>query len=195
MTLCLVHAREIATRFKQDPKLLRLLEDGRYWVRLFPNKGSSCSWIDERREPAPLTRVVKMTKHIPIDQLDRIKRLPRGEGSIWEIDLFPVPARVGKAGERPFIPVCILFMDQAAYYIFHFHMATLREYRIEFIEEFLRAIEKAGLLPSEIQLRNAELLGFLEPLAQELSIVLKHVSRCPAVEDAKKSMREFFALR
>jgi hypothetical protein len=195
LTLCLKHAKEIATRFKDDPKLLHPLKDDRYFVRLFPDKNTSGSWIDERHKPVFLTRVVKISKQIPVDQLERIKRLPRGEGHIWEIDLFPAPARVGKAGERGFIPVCILFIDQASHFIINFHMESRREYRTEFIEAFLVSLEKAGLLPSEIQLKNEELLNFLEPLAAEFSIILNHVMRCPAVEDARVSMRDFFGRR
>ena len=192
LTLCLQHAGEIAMRFKHDSKLLHPLEDGHYFVRRFQSGDSTHPWSDERYMPPPLTRMVRMTKQIRTDQLKRIKGFPHVEGSVWEIDLFPAPAKVGKAGERPFIPVCILFVEQASNFIIHFHMATRREYLVELMEEFLTAIESAGFLPSEIQLKNVELLSFLEPLAQEFSINLKQVPLCPAVDDAKKSMREYF---
>lgn len=195
LTLCLQHASDIAVRFRQDPKLLRPHEGGHFFVRCFEYGGSNNRWVDERRAPSPLTRVIKMTKQIPRDQLARIKQFPCSEGSIWEIDLFPLLAQVKEAGERPYVPICILFVDQASNFVFHFHAMKYGKHYAELIDQFLKTIENVGLLPSQIHVRDVSLLAFLEPLAKELSIFVKHVKRCRAIERARKSMREFFALR
>jgi len=55
-------------------------------------------------------------------------------------------------------------------WLYFFHFAKCCEYQAGFIEEFLKTIEGAGLVPAKNQLKDAKLLSFLEPLTEELFI-------------------------
>jgi len=192
LTLCLKHARDFADKFKDNPDCLGSpLADDQYLVRAFHDPSFESKWTDEKREPKPYRRIVKMVKEFSVEQLERIKTLPQGAGSVWEIGSMTAPARIGGKHERPFIPVCILFMDHESFFIFNMHMAKSRQYRVEFVDQFLNTIEKVGFLPSEIYLKNEELLCYLEPLAKEFLIKLTLVDHCPAIADARSGMRQF----
>ena len=192
LTLCLHQAKEIALRFKESPNMLKSSQPGHYFTRFVQKEDAILKWKDGWYKPTFLREMVTVRQTIDESRLEKIKSLNRQKNMVWEIDFFYAPANVAEKGNRPYYPILFLWVDQASYFIFSMHVTAPDRYRVEFIEQCLRAFESSKIVPGEIQVRKEELLVYLKPLAQRLGVGVKVVNKLKAVDDARKGMRELF---
>lgn len=191
LTICLQQAKEMALRFKEFPDMLEPSEPNHYFTRVAKKEKDILKWEDAWLKSVPLRKIVIMHKTMDENRLEKIRQLDRQQKMVWEVDFFYAPAYVAEKGRRPYYPLVFLWVEQYSYFIFSTHITTLEKYKIEFIEYCLRAFESAKIIPGEIQVRKEELLAYLQPLAQKLGFEVRLVKKLRAIDDARKSMKEF----
>lgn len=182
----------VASRFVSDADVIPFNEnpeDRDYLIRVPRLKDSIPDWEDSivTVDPPP-------TKLLPcsVDDttLGNLKEFPRS-GAL-EVELFILPAKVGRSHERPRLLYALLAVDSTSDFIVGV--------------ELMEAVDGVGLLyasvaeilasdwmqnqmvPQEIRARSPRLLNVLEPLASELGITLSSAKKLPAVNRAKRSM-------
>lgn len=192
LTLCLHQAKEVALRFKESPDMLEPSKPDHYFTRIPQKEGAILKWKDGWHKPTFMREMLTIRQTIDESRLENIKLLNRQKNAVWEIDFFYAPAYIAEKGKRPYYPILFLWVDQDSYFVHSTHLTAPDKYRIEFVEQCLKAFESSKVLPGEIQVRKEELLAYLESLTQRLGIRLKIVHKLNAVDDARKSMREFF---
>lgn len=192
LTLVLEQANEIVLRFKANPSLFDSPKPDHYWVRVRQNWAKQIEWADTWQKPAPVTKIVQFNKSFDSKRLEKISDLPQKQMS-WEIDFFYSPAVIRGKGTRPYFPMMIMFSDHESYFIFNAHLTEPGRYLVELHEQLLQAIEKAEVLPEEILVRKEELHAYLTPFCERFGINVSLVDELPAIQDARKGMREFLA--
>lgn len=191
LTLCLQQAKVVALRFKDSPDMLEPSQPGYYFTRIAKKEKNRLKWKDAWLKPVFLRKMVMVRQTIEEVRLERMRQLDRQQKMVWEVDFFYAPAYVAEKGRRPYYPLVFLWVEQYSYFIFSTHITTSDKYKIEFIEYCLRAFESAKIIPGEIQVRKEELLAYLQPLAQKLGFEVRLVKKLRAIDDARKSMKEF----
>ena len=191
LTICLQQAKEMALRFKDSPDMLEPSESNHYFTRVAKKERDILKWEDAWFKSVPLRKIVIIHKTMDENRLEKIRKLDRQQKMVWEVDFFYAPAYVAEKGRRPYYPLVFLWVEQYSYFIFSTHITTPEKYKIEFIEYCLRAFESAKIIPGEIQVRKEELLAYLQPLAQKLGFEVRLVKKLRAIDDARKSMKEF----
>jgi hypothetical protein len=191
LTLCLQQAKGVALRLRDAPDMLEPSRPGYYFTRIAKQEKGALQWKDEWHKPTFMRKMVVIHQAIDESRLEKVRQLQRQQKMVWELDFFYAPAYVAEKGRRPYYPLVFLWVEQHSYFIFSTHITTPDKYRIEFIEYCLRAFESAKIIPAEIQVRKEELLAYLQPLAQKLGLGVRLVKRLRAIDDARKSMKEF----
>lgn len=191
LTICLQQVKEVALRFKDSPDMFEVSRPGYYFTRIAKKEKDALKWRDEWHKPTFMREIVVIRQAIDESRMAKIAQLKKQQKMVWEIDFFYAPAHVAEKGRKPYFPLVFLWVDQHSYFIFSTQLTTPDKYRIEFIEYCLRAFESAKILPEEIQVRKAELFAYLQPLTQRLGARLKLAEELIAVDDARRSMKEF----
>lgn len=193
LTLCLKQAYHIALRFKSNPNMLVSSKKKLYFVRAPKKEGDNIEWTDAWLEPIPLKETVRTTGKIDKERIQKISRTVSHTEMIWEIDSFYTLQCVQEnKGERPFYPVTFMCVDQASDFVLGVHLTPKHREEEEFIEYFLDTVEKNGLLPAKLLVRNKEFLPLVKPLTEIFNIELESVKTLSAVNKARRSMLEFF---
>lgn len=195
LTICLQQAKEVVLRFKENTDLFNSPDKQTYFVRILHTSGGNMVWKDSWLKPAPLRKVVFMVKSIDEGRLETIKKDSSRARQTWEVDFFYAPMYIAEKGKRPYYPILFLFVDRDSYFILNAHITTQDRYRVEFHEQFLKTIERIKVLPEEIHVRKEELFFYLEQLAAQMGIKVRLMKKLAAVDDARKSMFEYFTKR
>jgi hypothetical protein len=185
-------AADVSLQIKLNRNLLTNSEKGRFLVRVAEQSGSDLHWKDEWLPPAPLERA-KYEAPIP-DEL-RLLRIKRKNGlrqaGIWEIDFYHIPIPI-QEGNRPFIPLCLLIVDNASGFVLKGHLESRDRHGPEFQNQMLNVIEEMALLPLEIWVKREEVFQLFEPLVSRLGLKMKQVKRLKMLEHAQNSMDSYF---
>lgn len=169
--------------FNEDP------EDRDYLIRIPRLKDSIPFWEDSivTVDPPPTQLLPFSVDDIT---LGKLKEFPRS-GAL-EVDLFILPARVGRSNERPRLIYALLAVDPASDFIVGVELMEAMDgvdlMYANVAETLASDWMKHQLVPQEIRVRSARLLNVLEPLASELGITLSSAKKLPAVNRAKRSM-------
>lgn len=186
MIISLQQAIEIAIRFKENRDILVSPDKESFFVRVPKKTKSGLQWKDSWLKPEPSEKPKKMLLKIEESSLEEIKSGIVKSGSTWEVDVFQTSMSVSeKAGERPYYPYMILFVDGEMGVPISFGFADQGNHIKEFIENFFESMEKLGV-PSKIRVRRRETYEILEIIAGQLEIDLKLVkklSKMEAVQD------------
>jgi hypothetical protein len=194
-TLCLQQARDTALHFKENPNLFDSSDADNYFVRICEGSAGNMKWKDAWLKPAPLKEMVVIVKTVDGQRLENIKQRSSREKQVWGVDFFYAPVYIAEKGKRPYFPVALLVVDNYSRFIFNAHITTHDKYRIEFYEQFLKAIEGSKVIPEEIWVRKKELFVYLKQLAQALGIKMRLVKKLQAVDEARRYMFEHFDRR
>lgn len=186
----------VASRFFSDANVIPFNEDPEdrdYLIRIAHSKDSTPFWEDSivTVEPPP-THLLPFS--VDDTTLGKLKELPRS-GPL-EVDLFILPARVGKSNERPRLIYALLAVDSASDFIVGMELMEA----IDGVDLMYANVAEAlasnwmqhQIVPQEIRVRSARLLNVLEPLASELGITLSSTKKLPALNRAKKSLIAHF---
>ena len=120
--------------------------------------------------------------------------LPRVQAT-WECDYSYTPLVVGDGSRRPFHAAVAMFVDQASGFI---HGSEMGEPPLSeaFVRERLQgAMRQLGARPARLLVRRDFVYAALEPLAEELDLVIERVTRLPALEQAQRAMLAYLTGR
>lgn len=170
LACALEQAREVALRFRKNPKTLAPKGD-RLLVRVPQRRGGEETWEDRwlPAEPAPLPPVVSD----PLDEVRLVriaKKCERVDG-VWQADRFHLFAPIADGG-RPFYPALFLAVDAAFQIIVGQGMDHPGEGLAPLRAHFLEAMETSGAIPRELWVKRTEVADCLRPLAERLGIGL-----------------------
>lgn len=169
--------------FNQDP------EDRDYLIRIPRLKDSIPYWEDSIvTVDAPPTQLLPFS--VDDTTLGKLKEFPRS--SALEVDVFILPARVGRSHERPRLIYALLAVDSASDFILGVELMEASDgvdlMYANVAETLASDWMQHQIVPQEIRVRSARLLNVLGPLASELGITLSSAKKLPAVNRAKRSM-------
>lgn len=190
LIFCLEQARGMSLRFKEHPGLLQSPDGESYLVKIRENSENGPQWKDTWLKPVFLRKVVLMARTIDRERIENIKKISSPQNQIWEADYFYAPAYIAEKGKRPYFPLILLFVDSASFFIINAHMSPLGKYKIEFYEQFLKAVESIKVIPAEIQVKKGELHVVLGKLCAELGIKIRTVKNLRAVDDVRRHMEK-----
>ena len=192
LACALEQAREVALRFREDPKALAPKGD-RLLVRVFQNARGEGAWEDRwlPPEPEPAPRPVSE----PLDEI-RLKRIEKGcervDGA-WMADRFHVLAPVADR-HRPFYPALFLVMDAAFHIIVGQGMDHPRDGIALIRAHLLDAMEASGAFPGELWVKRTEVAECLRPLAERLGIGLRLKKSLRELDAARKELERMLAM-
>lgn len=187
-------ARFLATALRQAiPVALRLQEDADavvpdeaegFLVRVAG--GSGGPWQDRRLVPPPIVREAPP----PGDQL-RVRRLRdrlHRQAAEWECDYYHSPAIIDDGRHRPYFASSFLVVDGRSGMVLQAEMGEppLRPAVLQ--EQFLDAIEKLGVIPTEVRVKRGLVHDALAPLAGGLGLNLRRTPTLPALDPASASL-------
>ncbi len=190
LALALPQAIGVSLRFIEDPQLLDPPKEGQYLVRV-PQEENGLSWRDEWLNPGPFQKEKITPKPVDKDVLGWLKRKISQRQGVWEIDFFYSPSPI-KEGERPYYPYVVLCGNHFKDFILGSNVIKTNEMSSKFPEELLRLIREEKILPNKVLVKKREGYKLLESLTSKIGIELEEVDSLPVLEEARKSMEEFF---
>ena len=191
LTVALKQAMDVSMRFKKYPGLLVHPSMDHYFVRVPDKPSDDIIWKDEWLEPSPLK--MEDAPVIPVKEttLRRLKKARLQRGGIWEIDFFYVPAVLQEKEERPYFPYMSLLVDHNSTLILKFQLEKEADCKSTFPVKFADFIEHVKVMPDELLVKRYDVYRIMEPLSAELGIEINMVESLPALESARKSMKDF----
>lgn len=186
----------VAARFLSDNNVIAFIEapeDRDYLIRVPRLKDGTTSWEDSIvRVDAPPAQLLPLSVEETVP--GKLKEFPRS-GAL-EVELFILPAKVGRRQERPHLLYALLAVDSASGFIVGMKLMEAVEgvdlMYASVAETLVSDWMQHQMVPQEIRARSARLLTVLEPLASELAIALSLVKKLPALNRAKTSLIEHF---
>lgn len=192
LTLALQQAAGVATRHGDDPQALRPPAAGRYLVRVAEKGEGGLQWRDEWLAPDPLP--TRAPLEVPLDEirLARVRQNAVQREATWEIDCVCSPEGVQEdAGERPYYPQVMLFVDHFSAMILHVHLAHPEGYLAVLLDHFLGVMEKTRLVPGTILVRDPAIRQVFEPVIAKLGLRSRLVERLPQLDEALENLFQF----
>jgi hypothetical protein len=195
LTLALEQLLDVAPRFKNDRSilfckskidtlLLREPEDNR----------ANPAWKDAYHSFPPPTTTFQLS--VPNELLESVRALPPRDMT-FEVDVFRMPVKIGKKGERPMFSYCLLVVDSQSYFILGMKLLTVKttlEYMwAEVPGHLLTIIKKNGVRPKTITTQRPWVLMVLHALCEELGLRIEISPHLKALEDARSSLEKFSA--
>lgn len=189
---CLRQAKDVALRYKENPRLFDACDENNYLVRVQDTARLEAGWKDSWLAPLPFKKVVLISKKLDERRLENILKTAARRRQAWEADFFYSPAYIAEKGRRPYYPLTLIFVDSASFFILNSHVANLDRYRMEFDEKLLETIERVKVIPDEILVNKEELEFLLGQAAEWLGIKVRLVNKIPAAADVRKEMFKVF---
>jgi len=184
----------VAARFFSDNNVIPMIEapeDRDYLIRVPRLKDGMPSFEDSIiTVDAPPSQLLPLS--VDETTLGKLKQLPRS-GSL-EVELFILPAKLGRRQERPRLLYALLAVDSASDFILGVKLMEA----VDGVDLMYASVTETlasnwmqhQMVPQEIRVRFARLLNLLHPLASELDVTLSLVKKLPALNRAKRSMIE-----
>ncbi len=190
LTVALQQAAVVGARAQTELNLHLPRPDGSILVR----QRDGDSWQDAWRTPPPPPAAAPMPAwDTARAQAVGRRQLPRH--GAWEVDFAYFPATIGPPGQRPYVPLSLLCVDAASYYMLTTHIAQRGQHLAEFQPVLFQVMEQSKWLPEEFRVKRPEVGDWLKPLATALSIPVRLAAHLPALEDARQGMDEFLSRR
>jgi tetratricopeptide (TPR) repeat protein len=142
-------------------------------------------------EPEPLHRPQPPAPFsLDAGMLSRLKNAALKADGVWEADVSRLPSALTDR-DRPYFANNSVVVHQASYFILHSNISTPETAAPQALgEALLEAIEKSGLLPAEIQLRDEALAACLAPLGKAFGIKLKP-GKLKAVRQVQREYEQY----
>jgi hypothetical protein len=184
----------VAARFFSDENVIPFIdapEDRDYLIRVPRLKDGMPSWEDSIvTVDAPPTQLLPLS--VDETALRKLKEFPRSGAQ--EVELFILPAKVGRRQERPRLLYALLAVDSASDFILGMELMEA----VDGVELMYASVAETlasnwmqhQMVPQEIRVRSARLLNVLQPLASEVAVTLSLVKKLPGLNRAKRSMIE-----
>lgn len=184
----------VASRFVLDADVIPFNEnpeDRDYLIRVPRLKDSTPDWEDSivTIDPPPIKL---LSCSIDDTTLSKLKEFPRS-GAL-EVDLFILPARVGRSHERPRLIYALLAVDSESGFVIGMKLMEATDGVDLMYAGVAETLASDWLqhqfVPQEIRVSSARLPTVLEPLASKLNVKLTLAKKLPALNRAKRSMIE-----
>ncbi|NPV53197.1 MAG: hypothetical protein HPY71_06705 [Firmicutes bacterium] len=189
LAIALEQSLNVATRFREDPEMLKPPKPGQYLVRVPLKQDGKILWTDSWIEPKPVAKV-EVPRAVYLDSI-RIRRALKGAKKVSlhvEADLFNLPNPIMDEGdERPYFPRMVLWVDKGSGLVLKFDLFDLEE-QDPFGESFLRFIETTGMIPSDVHLADRDREAELTPVADAIGTRLVREKRLRALEQAREGL-------
>ncbi|MFA7159936.1 MAG: hypothetical protein WC299_11590 [Kiritimatiellia bacterium] len=190
LTLALEQLLDVAPRIKNNRSILFSKSSmDSLLVREPDGDEASSAWKDSYHSfPPPAT---SFQLSVPVDLINSVRGL-RATEMTFEVDVFHMSARIGKKGERPMMPHCLLAVDSQSYFVLGVDM-LVAEPSLEAIwakapRHLLEIIKKNGVRPKKIAVTTPWVYMVLGALCQELGIRLELSPELKALEDARRHL-------
>lgn len=183
----------VASSFFSDSNVLPVIKDSGdrdYLIRVPRLEDSIPYWDDSivTIDPPPPPQLPPFS--VDDISLRKLKKFP-GSGAL-EVDLFILPAKVGKSNERPRLIYALLAVDAGSDFIMKIELMEAIDgvdlMYANVAETLASNWMQHEVVPREIRVRSARLLNVLAPLTNELGITLSPAKKLPAVNRARTSM-------
>jgi len=192
----LAQTLNVASRIFTEADLLPLNEapeDCNYLIRVPRMKESQPQWEDSfvSINPPP-THLVPFS--LEESMMKQLKAL--GASGVIEIDLFNLPARVGRSYERPRLIYALLTVEPDSGFVLGMELLEAIDgmdlMYASLVEKLASQFVEHQIVPEEIKACSNKLLNVLQPLEDELDIALTFAKTLPALNRARRSLMEHF---
>ncbi len=197
LTVALEQLLEIAPRAQKDHSLL-LAEDSadRVLVRQPVGNQADGPWTEMRHMFPPVVTTFQMT--IPTELITAVRELKPFDLHL-EVDVFPMPARIGKRGQRPQWPQSLLVVDSRSLYILGCKLLTV-DTTVEAMwaavpKHLLHILRKNDMRPASLTVRTPRVYAVLDALCGELGIKLEVRPFLPALSTVRQDMERLYNKR
>jgi len=173
LSICLKQAKEIAIRYKDEPKKLISNEKETYLVRYYVESQEGWKWKDEWAKLPPKKENNIKVEVLKEKHLDFLGKFAVVKKAIWEIDSFYSIVPMKPKDYKPYYPMVIMCLDGITGDILGLALMEFQNYYDEnVLKFFLKIMAKRRYIPSEIKVRRKELYLSLEPLVNRFNINL-----------------------
>ena len=185
-------ASDLTEAVEEDDDLLKPEKPG-HCLLYFPrdNGDSELSWTRKWHLPEPLKEPT--LPEMPVDELRlrKIQKWPLRQDTPWEMDIFYLSGGIVQDRDRPYYSRCAMVAHKQSGFIFHVNMLSPEQDPPLFLRNvFLEAIEKHGLFPDELHVRDELTWETLKPLAEKLGCRLRLTQNLPAIFEAKEALNQ-----
>ena len=185
---------QVAKQFFYDPDVIPLNEDPEdrnYLIRVPQLNGDVIRWKSSIQTiDQPPTQLVPIG--VEDAAVEQLKVMPKADPQ--EIDLFTLPAKLGKPNERPRVLYALIVTNAVTGYIFGFEALEARNgidlIYSELAEKVAQIWLNQGVVPTELRARSTRVLNMFQWFAGELDFELTLVKDLPAIDEAKKFILE-----
>jgi hypothetical protein len=185
----------VAPRFHEDPKVIHVSGQNRFFVRVAEQQGDSIVWRDEVQK---ITQAPAVTIQFAMDLglLAAVKKLPRVQNNL-EIDLFLMPTPIYDRGERPYFPFNLLVGESKSGVILGTELLqplpSVEAMWAKVPLHLVRLLSQIGVIPAAIHVSSPLLMQLLPVLSQELGVHLKERKQLPMLDSAKREMMQMMS--
>jgi hypothetical protein len=181
---------EVAPRFREEPSLLRPLEEESFLVREPRRDGSYIVWTDVIiRVPPPEDVAISIV--MDLGALEELKDLPTHRFSM-EIDLFMVPTGIRERSSRPYFPFMLLLVEATSGLAMGFELLkanpSLQEMWGQVPGRVVQKLADLGTIPEEVRVSSPLLFQLLQPVTDRLGLRITQVDDLPALEAARDEL-------
>ena len=131
---------------------------------------------------------------VPNELLESVRAMPSTDLT-FEVDVFHMPVKIGKKGERPMFPHCLLVVDSQSYFVLGVELlpvkTILENMWAEVPGHLLTIIKKNALRPKTITTQTPWVFMVLHALCKELGLQIKLSPHLKALEDARRSLEGY----
>jgi len=192
LTFALRCAADLTEAVEEDETVLEPERSGHCLI-YFPrdNGASELSWT--RKWHLPELPKEPTLPEMPVDELRlrKIQKRPLRRDTPWEMDVFYLPGGVIQDRDRPYYSRCVMVAHRQSGFIFHVDMLSPEQNTFSSLRRvFLEAIEKHGLFPDELHVRDELTWETLKPLAEKIGCRLRLTRNLPAIFEAKEALNQ-----
>jgi len=185
LTFALECACDFVARIENNPEVLEP-PDGSHFFTYYPVEGDEgdrfeCRWDT----PKPFKKkkvIVPPTNEL---QLKRIKNKNLRKDSSWEIGTFYTPSSIADKDRPYWVRLCLIARQDGGFIVNMDPMDPEISEEEQIRATFLKAIEKSSSAPDTIATIDENLVGILEPIADQFKTQVAFVRDLPAVFEAK----------
>lgn len=164
----------MAPRILQDRTLLQSPTDEEALLVRLPAAAAPGDWREEFRVVTPPTHHLQVV--VPPELLGQVRFLPQQEMQL-EVDVFPMPMRVGVRGVRPQMPYTLLLVDSASLFVLGVEILTvqssLEDMWLEAPFKLLNMLAQHKLRPASLTVGRPWLGRVFERLCADLGLALR----------------------
>lgn len=181
-------ATDVVEAIEEDDDLLEPEKPG-HILTYVPRDtgGEALSWTRKWQMPEPYSEPAPPEAPLNELALRRIQGLQLKHDSAWEADAFFLAGGVILDKDRPYYSRLAMVVQKQSGFIYNMEMLPPGEPPyLAMRDALLGALEKHGVLPSELHVRDELLWEALKPLTDKFAIKLRLKRILPAIVEAKE---------